>query len=96
MVDARQEERLVALHPGAADHHVLEGERQRVPDMQRARHVGRRLDDRVHRLFGVRPAPRAVRRENACLEPALVYQRLDLAWSVCRGLWCAVARRSAG
>ena len=49
VVQPRQPERLVALHPGVPDHRVLEGERERVAEVQRAGDVRWRLDDHERR-----------------------------------------------
>ena len=54
VVHARQPQRVVALHPAAADQRVDQRVVQRVPDVQRPGHVGRRDHDRERRRGRVR------------------------------------------
>ena len=82
VVEPRQEQRGVAAHPGVADHQVLDRRPLRMPQVEGARHVGRRLDDRERRQLRVGGRARAVGREHVRGEPALV----DRAFHVARGI----------
>src|ERR1700741_3990236 len=72
VVGARHPERVVAVHPLVADQDVLERVVERVAEVERAGHVGRRDDDAVGLLRGVR-----VSVEVAALLPDGVPVRLD-------------------
>ncbi len=71
MVQARQEERRTALHPRVAGHQVFDGGALSVAQMQRAGHVGRRLDDDERRLAPIGPRALAVRVEDVRSQPPL-------------------------
>ena len=47
MVCADDPERILALKPGVADQNILQRIVERMADMQVARHIGRRIDDRI-------------------------------------------------
>ena len=79
VVHAGQPQRVVALHPAAADQRVDQRVVQRVADVQRAGDVRRRNHDRERRSARAR-----VGGEVAGRYPALVAARLDVAWRVLR------------
>ena len=91
VVEPRQEQRRAPEHPCVADHHVLDRRPLRVPEVERARHVGRRLDQDERGQAGVGGRARAVRREDVGREPALVDVVLELGRHV--GLRELLARR---
>ncbi len=78
VVEARQEERAVAAHPGVADHQVLDRGPLGVPEVERAGDVRRRLDDRERRQVRIGGGTRPVGGEHVRGEPALVDRALDI------------------
>ena len=58
VIEARQEQRRVPAHPGVADHQVLDRGPLGMAEVQRARHVRWRLDDRERRAGRDRPSSR--------------------------------------
>ena len=79
VVQAGQEERRPALHSGVAGHQVFDGGALGVAQVQRAGHVGRRLDDDERLLGPVGARALAVRVEDVGVEPALEDGVLDVA-----------------
>jgi hypothetical protein len=79
VVHAGEPQRLVPLHAAAPDRCVDQRVLERVPDVQGARHVGRRDDDAERR-----PAALRVGGEVAALDPALVQRSLYLRRRVVR------------
>ena len=68
----------MAAHPGVADHQVLDRGPLGVAEVERARDVRRRLDDRERRQGRVGRRAGAVGREDVRREPALVDRALDI------------------
>src|SRR5690606_30402819 len=58
VVHARLPEHVLAAHALEAHQNVLDGIVERVPDMERAGHVGRRDNDRIALGAGLAPGPR--------------------------------------
>ncbi len=79
VVEPGQEERRMPAQPGVPDHQVLDRGALRVAQVERARDVRWRLDDRERRQGRIRGRATTVRREDVGLEPALVDRALDLA-----------------
>ncbi len=82
VVESRQEERRTALHSSVAGHQVFHRGALGVPEMQRTRHVRRRLDDHERRLGPVGARAVAVGIEDVGVEPALEDGMLDLRGTV--------------
>ena len=61
MVGADHPERILALQPGMPRENILQRIVERMADVQRARHVGRRVDDRPRLRAGTIGAEQAVR-----------------------------------
>ena len=78
VVETRQEERAMTAHPGVADHQVLDRGPLGMPEVERTRHVGGRLDDRERRERRVGGRAGAVGGEDIRREPALVDRALDI------------------
>ena len=78
VVEARQEERAMAAHPGVADHQVLDRRPLGVPEVERAGDVRWRLDDREWRQVRIGGGTRPVGGEHVRGEPALVDRALDI------------------
>src|SRR5690606_3590789 len=76
MVGARLPEHVLTLHAVVADKDVLQRVIEGVPDMERARHVGRRDDDGERLGTGPRTCPGL---EGFGFEPRLVDAVLDRA-----------------
>ena len=85
VVQPGQEERRAALHSGVASHEVFDCRALSVAQVQRAGHVGRRLDDDEGLLAPVGARSLAIRGEDVGIDPALVDGHLDLARPICLG-----------
>ena len=79
MIQAWQEERPLAAHPGVTDHEVLDRRPLGVAEVERAGHVGRWLDDRERRQARVRRRACAVGSEHVRGDPVLVDRAFDVS-----------------
>ncbi len=78
VVEAGQEQRRTALHPGVPDEEVLDRGPLGVAEMERARDVRRWLDDHERRQRGIGGRAGAVRGEDVGRQPARIDARLDV------------------
>ncbi len=78
VIEAGQEERRPAEHPGVPDHQVLDRGPLGVAEVERAGDVRGRLDDRERLRVRVGLGPGAVGREDVGRQPALVDRALEV------------------
>ena len=99
VVQPRHPDNRIAVHPAPACQDILDSHRQRVADVQRARHVGRRQHHRERAPVrgGARLDICSLRFEQPALLPPLVPRGLNLCRQVLGGhRLCQTARQPRG